>query len=90
MPRLAKRVVMSGLISVDDKKGGALLGVKIEPVSGGVVEARFTHGEQDARKVLGREVETCPLPCPIAGRGIHGLNRINNSVKDSKRPHSGP
>ena len=41
--RLAERAVAGGLPSGHGQEGGALFGVEVEPVSGGVVEAHFAH-----------------------------------------------
>lgn len=41
--RFAKRAIARGLAPGDSQEGGALLGVEIEPVSGGIIEAHFTH-----------------------------------------------
>lgn len=43
--RLAQGAVTRGLASGNRKEGGPLLGVQIEAVSGGVMEAHFGHSE---------------------------------------------
>lgn len=41
--RFAERPVPGPLAAGDGKEGGPLLGVQVEPVSGGIVEAHFAH-----------------------------------------------
>ena len=84
--RLAERAVAGGLSSRRGQEGRALLGVQVEPVAGGVMEAHFTHGEHYTRIVLSGEALPGLLPDPSTGSGCGALNTIANSVAYGSGP----
>lgn len=86
MQHLAERAVAGGLATGCAEEGGALFGVKVEAVSGGVVQAHFGHAKQIARILFTREAGKPPRRPGEGVRGGAGVNTIGNSVKQGGEP----
>ena len=81
MQRLAERVVAGGLAAYGRAEGGALLGVEVEPVAGGVVQAHPGHGERGTREMSNRVAGAGPPPRRGAAHGDRRVNIITNSIE---------